>query len=53
MSFAECFIAVQINGNVTKNPPAAEYFVLALVAIVLGLVILILIRTNARRLLKR
>jgi hypothetical protein len=51
MAFIECVLAIQTSGGLTQtsNSPAALYFVIALVAVVLGLVVLIFIRTSARR----
>jgi len=47
----ECIVAVQVNGEQPPagNPHYAGYLVIALVAIVLGLVVLVFIRTSARR----
>lgn len=55
MSIAEFASVLQTNGKLSQNTnsPTAEYFVIALVAIVLGMVVLILVRTNARRSSKR
>jgi hypothetical protein len=54
MSIIEYVIAIQTGGTLTQtgNPPAALYFVIALVAVVLALVVLIFIRTSTRRSLK-
>ena len=51
MQVAACVIAVQAKDGLsrTTNPVAAGYFAIALVAILLGLVALIFIRTSARR----
>jgi branched-subunit amino acid ABC-type transport system permease component len=54
MSIAECVIAVQSSSEShTINPPYARYLVIALVAVVLGVVVLIFIRTIAGRSSKR
>ena len=55
MSIAEWVYALQPNGpeSPTSNPPATGYFVIALLALVLGLVVLIFIRTSSRRSSKR
>jgi len=49
MLSAECMIAVQVGGKQPVNPPAAEYIVIALVALVLGLIVVVFIRSSARR----
>jgi hypothetical protein len=48
---AECMIAVQTNPDQVpaSNPPFAAFFVLALALFVLGLFVLVFIRTSARR----
>jgi len=50
MSILECVLAVQTNGTLTQNsnPPGALYLAFALGAVVLGLVVLIFIRTSGR-----
>jgi hypothetical protein len=54
MSVAECVIAVQSSSETqTTNPPAVSYIVIALLAVVLGLVVLVFARTSARRSSKR
>jgi hypothetical protein len=55
MSILEYLIALQTSGEPTQtnNTPAAGYVVLAITAVVLGLVVLIFIRVNARRSSKR
>jgi hypothetical protein len=55
MSIVECVIAEQpsIGRNQTGVSPGGPYFLIALVAVVLGLVVLILIRAKARRSSKR
>lgn len=51
MSTVEWVAAVQHSGPEfqTSNPPAAGYFAVGLVAVVLGLVVWIFIRTSTRR----
>jgi capsular polysaccharide biosynthesis protein len=51
MSLLECVIVAQTSGSQTQagNPPVAWYLVIALVAAVMGLVVLIFIRTSTRR----
>jgi hypothetical protein len=51
MSIIECVIAVQTSGGQTEanNSPAVLYFAMALVAAVLALVVLVFIKTSARR----
>jgi FtsH-binding integral membrane protein len=55
MSIAECIAAVQANGpeSQASNSPATMYFVIGLVAVVLGLVVVIFLRASARRSSKR
>lgn len=55
MSIAEWVAAIQTNGidSQRRDPAAAGYFVIALVAVALGMVVLILIRSSARRSTKR
>jgi hypothetical protein len=45
------FAALQTTGPQTpsNDPPAALYFIIAIIALVLGLVVTIFIRTSARR----
>jgi hypothetical protein len=52
MSLVESILAVQQTnglGSQESNPPAAEYFVVALVAVVLGLIVWVFIRSSMRR----
>ena len=51
MTITECAIAVQVTGNQApaSNPPSTGYFVIGLVAIVVGLMVLVFIRARARR----
>jgi cation transport ATPase len=51
MSIMEWVAAVQFNGpeSQSSNPPAAGYFVIAVIAAVLGFVVWIFIRSSARR----
>jgi hypothetical protein len=55
MPIAECVITMQTTGGQypISNPPAAGYFVLGLLGVVLGLMVLIFIRTSGRRSSKR
>ncbi len=56
MPRAECVIAVQTSKEQlpqTSNPLAAGYFAIALIAVVVGLVVLVFIRTSMRRSSKR
>ena len=54
MSIAEYAIAMQTSSlSQTGNPPWAEYFVIALLAVVLGAFLLVFIRTSMRRSSKR
>lgn len=55
MSVVECVIAEQpsIGQTQTGVSPGTPYFVIAIVAVVLGLVVLIVIRAQARRSSKR
>ena len=55
MSILECFIAVQTSGGKTlsSNSPASSYFLIGLLAVVIGLVGWIFIRANTRRSSKR
>jgi hypothetical protein len=50
MSFAEFAIAVRTSADQSQvnNPPEAWYMVLALLAAVMGLVVLMFIRTTTR-----
>jgi hypothetical protein len=50
-SIIECVAALQANSSEapSSNPPAALYFVIALAALVLGLIVLVFIRANPRR----
>jgi hypothetical protein len=51
MSTADLVAAFQTSGPQTtpSNPPAAGYFVIGLLAAVLGLIVWIFIRTSSRR----
>jgi ammonia channel protein AmtB len=51
MSIIEWVAAVQFNGPESQpsNPPAAAYFVVAVIAAVMGFVVWIFIRSSARR----
>lgn len=55
MSILECFIAVQTSGGQTlsSNSPASSYLLIGLLAVVMGLVVWVFIRANARRSSKR
>jgi cation transport ATPase len=55
MSIVEWVAAAQTGapGSQTSNSPASGYFVIALLAVVLGLVVWIYIRVNATRSSKR
>jgi hypothetical protein len=55
MSLAEWVAAAQATGgqSQTANTPGSMYFIIALVAVVLGLVVLIFVRSSARRSSKR
>lgn len=51
MSIAEWMASVQAGsgGSLPSNPPAAGYFLIALMAVVLGFMVLVLFRSSARR----
>jgi hypothetical protein len=52
MSIVECVIAEQqpsISRNQTGNSPGSPYFVIALAAVLLGVIVLIVIRAKAPR----
>jgi hypothetical protein len=55
MSIMECAVVLQTSGDQSpsSNTPAAEYFLFTIVALVLGLVVLIFVRSGARRSSKR
>ena len=55
MSIMECAIALQsIAGKApASNPRSDEYFVIALLAVLLGVFVLVFVRTSARRSSKR
>jgi hypothetical protein len=54
MSIAEWVAAVQVGGTRPEpSTPAEEYFVIALIAVVVGLVVLVFIRSSAQRPSKR
>ncbi len=51
MSIVEWVATVQTNSPAapTSNPPGAEYFVVAIIAVVLALAVWVFIRTSPRR----
>jgi len=50
MLIAEWVASAQVGGTAPEpSSPAAEYFVLGLIAVVIGLVVLVFIRSSARR----
>lgn len=51
MTIAECALLIQASGGQSQSSdtPATWYFIVALVAVVMGLVALIFIQTSARR----
>jgi hypothetical protein len=51
MSIMECVAAMQFNGpeSQSSNPHAAGYFVIAVIAVVMGFMVWIFIRSSARR----
>ena len=55
MTVVECLIAVQTSGTQIRvsNAPGTPYFLIGLLAVVMGLVVWIFIRTSAGRSPKR
>jgi|HubBroStandDraft_3_1064219.scaffolds.fasta_scaffold1553909_1 hypothetical protein len=51
MPIMEWLAAVQFNGPESQpsNPPAAGYLVVAVIAVVMGFVVCVFIRSSARR----
>jgi capsular polysaccharide biosynthesis protein len=54
MLFAEYAIAAQAHSEAAaSNPPAAMYLAIALAAVMVGMIVLIFIRTSMRRASRR